>query len=131
MAIFDEGAAGFAGRKILPNHIQRYGEKYATIVGMEDLDSLVEKARPIFKKYGFRKVGVFGSRARGDNRADSDADFLFSDEGHPISFLEKQEAEEDLKNILGVEVDLVPDTQVVARMRPYIKRDLKIIYERQ
>lgn len=94
-----------------------------------DLKTLVEKTRPIFKKYGFRKVGVFGSRARGDNRADSDADFLFSDSEKPITFLEKQEAEDELKNVLGVEVDLVPDTRVIARMRPSIKRDLKIIYE--
>jgi len=97
----------------------------------DDLATLAEKAQPVFKKYGFRKVGIFGSRARGDNRADSDADFLFSDQGRPISYNEKQEAEEELKSILGVEVDLVPDTKVVARMRPAIKRDLKIIYERQ
>ena len=96
----------------------------------DDLKTLAEKSRPIFKKYGFRKVGVFGSRARGDNRADSDADFLFSPgDRTSITFLEKQEAEEELKHALGVEVDLVPDTRVVARMRPSIKRDLKIIYE--
>ena len=98
---------------------------------MDDLNTLAEKTWPVFKKYGFRKVGIFGSRARGDNRTDSDADFLFSDKGQPIDFLKKQEAEEELKNILGVEVDLVPDTRIVARMRPHIKRDLKIIYERQ
>ena len=98
----------------------------------DDLKTLAEKARPIFKKHGFRKVGIFGSRARGDNRADSDADFLFSsDSGTSITFLEKQEVQEELKNALGVEVDLVPDTRVVARMRPSIKRDLKIIYEGQ
>ena len=95
----------------------------------DDLATLTEKTRPVFKKYGFRKVGIFGSRSRGDNRLDSDVDFLFSDQGRPISLLEKQEAEEELKNILGVEVDLVPDTKVVARMRPHIQRDLKIIYE--
>lgn len=97
----------------------------------DDLVTLAEKTRPIFKKYGFKKVGIFGSRARGDNRRDSDVDFLFSQEGHVLGFLEKQEAEEELKGVLGVEVDLVPDTRVIARMRPQIRRDLKIIYERQ
>jgi len=97
----------------------------------DTLETLAAKTRPVFKKYGFRKVGIFGSRSRGDNRSDSDADFLFSDQGHPLSYSQKQEAEEELKNILGVEVDLVPDTGVVARMRPNIKRDLKIIYEGQ
>ena len=97
---------------------------------MDDLTILAAKTQPIFKKYGFRKVGIFGSRSRGDNRADSDADFLFSDQGRPLGFLEKQQAEEELKSVLGVNVDLVLDTKVVARMRPHIKRDLKIIYER-
>ncbi len=102
------------------------------IANMEDnLITLAEKTRSIFKKYGFRKVGVFGSRARGDYHESSDVDFLFSDKGSPIGFFEKIEAEEELKNALGVDVDLVPDTRVVARMRPSIQRDLKIIYERQ
>ena len=48
-----------------------------------------------------------------------------------LGFIEKQEAEEELKNVLGVKVDLVPDTRVIARMRPQIRRDLKIIYERR
>ena len=97
----------------------------------DDLATLAAKTQPIFKKYGFRKVGIFGSRARGDNRADSDADFLFSVQGRPLGILERQDAEEELKDVLGVDVDLVPDTKVVARMQPHIKRDLKIIYERQ
>lgn len=98
---------------------------------VDDLATLAAKTEPIFQKYGFRKVGVFGSRARGDNRDTSDVDFLFSNQGHTIGFFEKQRAEEELKSVLGVEVDLVPDTKVIARMRPAIKRDLKIIYERQ
>lgn len=95
----------------------------------DDLKTLAAKTAPIFKKYGFRKVGVFGSRARGDNRADSDADFLFSTAGNRIGYFEKLQAEEELKDVLGVDVDLVPDTRVVARMRSSIKRDLQIIYE--
>jgi len=95
-----------------------------------NIETIKEKSIPVLKKYGFKKVGIFGSRARGDNRTDSDVDFLFSDIGHPISFSKKKEAEEALEKILGVGVDLVPDTKIIARMRPYIKRDLKIIYER-
>ena len=96
-----------------------------------DLTTLVEKTRPVFQKYDFRKVGIFGSRARGDNTSTSDADFLYSDTGTPISIFKKQEIQEELEYILGVPVDLVPDTRVISRMRPSIKRDLKIIYERQ
>jgi len=95
-----------------------------------NIETIKEKSIPVLKKYGFKKVGIFGSRARGDNHADSDVDFLFSDTDRPISFSEKQEVKEALEKILGLNVDLVPDTRIIARMRPYIKRDLKIIYER-
>ena len=98
---------------------------------LNDLSTLIEKTRPIFQKYGFRKVGIFGSRARGDFHANSDADFLFSASGLELGFQKKLEVEEELENVLGVAVDLVPDTRVIARMRPSIKRDLKIIYEGQ
>lgn len=90
------------------------------------------KAKPVFAKYGFRKVGVFGSYARGSARAGSDIDFLYAtDAAEPLSFLERRQAETELESLLGVPVDLVPDTRVVARMRPSIKRDLKVIYERE
>ncbi len=113
-------------------HVKTFGYMGVCHYGFMALElmALAEKTLPVFNKYGFRKVGVFGSRARGDNRVDSDADFLYS-AGHPLGFLEKQEAKEELGAILGIDVDLVPDTRVIARMRPSIKRDLKIIYEGQ
>lgn len=95
------------------------------------LEVIAQKTRPVFEKYGFSKVGIFGSRARGDNQNDSDVDLLFSSRGNNFGYTQKQEAQEELENILGVGVDLVPDTKVVARMRPFIMADLKIIYEKQ
>ncbi len=87
------------------------------------------KAEPIFRKHGLKKVGIFGSHARGDARPDSDIDFLYSSSSRVLSLSERMEVEEELAATLGHEVDLVPDTRVVARMRPFIKKDLQIIYE--
>ena len=56
---------------------------------------------------------------------------MFSDAGNNIGYADLIEAQEELEHALGVEVDLVPDTRVIARMRPGIKRDLKVIYEGQ
>lgn len=96
---------------------------------MTEVERIKEKTTPIFRKYGFKKVGLFGSRARGDYRTESDVDLLFSREGTADDF-DKFQVQEELEDLLGVDVDLVDDTRVVARMRPQIKKDLKIIYEK-
>ena len=94
----------------------------------DNVQILAEKARPVFQKYGFRKVGIFGSRARGDFRKDSDIDFLVSSK-ITTDLFQNEAAKAELEAIFGVSVDLVPDTMVVARMRPHVLKDLKVIYE--
>lgn len=89
---------------------------------------IAEKASPVFRKYGLAKVALFGSRARGASREDSDIDFLYIS-GKKMSMFDKASAEKELEDIFGVEVDLVADAAVVNRMRPSIKKDLRIIYE--
>ena len=42
------------------------------------LEEIKEKAIPIAKKYGVKKLSLFGSYARGDANADSDLDFLYN-----------------------------------------------------
>ncbi len=94
---------------------------------MTEVERIKEKTTPILEKYGFKKVGLFGSRARGDFRPESDVDLLFSRE-ETSDIFNKFQVQEELKESLGVDVDLVDDTRVVARMRPQIKKDLQIIH---
>lgn len=108
-----------------------FGIRRYTIFMSDDTQVLIEKARPIFEKYGLKKVGIFGSRARGDNRSDSDLDLLFERGEHAIGLFEKQRIEEELELALGVAVDLVSAGGVAARLRPYIKKDIRVIYERR
>ena len=71
-------------------------------------EELCEVIRPIAEEYGILRVYLFGSRARGDNRPDSDYDFcvlvppgmgLFKMSG----FFHK------LKDALEMEVDIVSE----------------------
>jgi uncharacterized protein len=95
---------------------------------VETIEHIASKSAPVFKRYGLRTVGIFGSRARGEARADSDVDLVFQQGELPFGIFEKEQAKEDLHALLGVEVDLLPSDRIIARMRPSIKRDLKVIY---
>jgi predicted nucleotidyltransferase len=57
--------------------------------------------------YGITVIGVFGSYARGEQRADSDLDILIELERPPrISLIGLVELEDYLSDLLGVRVDV-------------------------
>ena len=68
---------------------------------------------------GGSDVRVFGSVATGRERVDSDVDLLFH-MGRPLGLTDLAMLEERLGEILGVPVDLVPDTNIRPVMRERI-----------
>jgi predicted nucleotidyltransferase len=58
------------------------------------------------KKFNIREMAIFGSYVRGKNKKDSDLDILV-DFSQPIGLFAFVDCEEYLKQLLGVEVDLV------------------------
>ncbi len=78
----------------------------------------------ILQPYQPVRIGVFGSRARGDNRPDSDLDLLVKLQEH-IGLLKIVQIEQELSDILGMKVDLVTEGAVKnALLRQYIENDL-------
>ncbi|MCX6290793.1 MAG: nucleotidyltransferase domain-containing protein [Bacteroidetes bacterium] len=74
------------------------------------------------------KIGLFGSRVRGDNRPDSDFDILI-DVKKRISLFTFVKMEDELSDKLGVKVDLIPENSIKnERLKKYISQDLKIIF---
>lgn len=74
------------------------------------------------EKYGARNVRIFGSVARGEARLDSDIDFLVELEpGRSLfdlgGFLY------ELQSLLGVEVDVVTEKGLRARIRERVLRE--------
>lgn len=74
-------------------------------------------------RFGVRLVGVVGSVARGEERADSDVDVVFDVAGRPTLF-DLSHAQLELENELGRAVDLVNREALRPKARAFIERDL-------
>ncbi|HII39113.1 TPA: nucleotidyltransferase family protein [Candidatus Micrarchaeota archaeon] len=73
---------------------------------MTTVAELKKKIVPVLKKSGIKRAGLFGSWARGDQRANSDVDVLFlPPKGFTLFDLSSVAIE--LKTLLKREVDLV------------------------
>jgi len=72
-------------------------------------------------------AGIFGSRARGNARPDSDLDLLVRFK-QPQGLLRLASLKRQLSSKLGVEVDLVTEGALSHFIRDNVLKDLKIIY---
>ncbi len=73
-----------------------------------EIRSVLRAQREVLaERYGIAVVGIFGSRARGEETGESDLDLL-AEIVRPISLLELAGAEVYLSDLLGIKVDLVP-----------------------
>ena len=75
------------------------------------------------EKYGAKHIRIFGSVARGEERTDSDIDFLVDlPRGYDL-FLQRLPLTEDLVKITGRKVDLVPEHELNVHMRAYVLQE--------
>ena len=81
------------------------------------------------KPYSPARIGIFGSFARREETAESDIDILVKFK-KTISLLDIARIQRELSQILGREIDLVTESSVKnERLKKYIYKDLKVIYE--
>ncbi len=69
-------------------------------------DDIREKIKDVIEQYSITKVTLFGSRAEGTNREDSDVD-LIVEFSCGASLLKLSMLKCDLEEILGLEVDVI------------------------
>jgi len=70
-----------------------------------NIEEIKKKILPIFKKYGVKKAGIFGSVVRGEETEKSDIDILVEIEGR-MSLLDFVGLKLELEEALGMKVDL-------------------------
>ena len=99
------------------------GEKIYT------LEEIKKISVPIAKKYGIKKLSLFGSYARGEATSESDLDFLYDGGNGKIkSLLDYMDFVEDLEKEFKCHVDLVEDGISDKNFLEEIKNDEVILY---
>lgn len=93
---------------------------------MGELDGMEARLRDLKpelkRRYGVRRIGVFGSVARGEEDADSDVDVLVELE-EPIGW-ELVDLQDRLEEVLGRRVDLVTVGALRAEMSTAVMREV-------
>ncbi len=81
----------------------------------------------VCKDAGITYLAVFGSQARGDQKSESDVDLLVEFKEAPglIGFIRTKQRFED---IFDRKVDLVTRKGLSPYIKPYIQKDLQILY---
>ncbi|MDI6736179.1 MAG: nucleotidyltransferase family protein [bacterium] len=83
------------------------------------------ECKKLLKRYGVKKIGVFGSLVRGERKEDSDIDLLV--EVKDIRLLDFVELEMKLSEMLGAKVDLVSIKALKPFIKPYIMKEVEFI----
>jgi len=88
-----------------------------------------EKVSPVFRAYGIKYASVFGSASRGEDRPESDIDFLVELGDRPMGMFRYMAFIEEIETRLGRKVDIVTKNNINKFLKPYILSDLKTVYE--
>jgi len=80
------------------------------------------------KPFDLKRLGIFGSFARGEQKIHSDIDILVKFKDSP-TLLQLIKIENDLSKKLGFKVDLITEGSIKnSRIKAQIKQELKIIF---
>jgi hypothetical protein len=86
----------------------------------------------VLQPYRVKRIAIFGSVARGEDRPDSDLDILVSlrppGERPPLG-LKWFDLADELSRNLKRPVDLVTEDGLSPYIRPYIEKEMVILYE--
>lgn len=87
---------------------------------LDDLHRHKATVNALARRYGARRIRVFGSVARGQEGPDSDVDILVDfPQGYDL-FKQRMPLAEELAELLGRKVDLVPEHELNQHIRQQV-----------
>jgi len=94
---------------------------------LDDIQKILRAHRKeLSEKYGVKRIGVFGSYSRNEQRIDSDVDVLVEFE-RPVGLMTFVRLQEYLEELLGIKVDLVTRGALKRRIRERILKEVKYV----
>ena len=101
---------------------------FPSIQKRHTIDELRVIVAPVAKKYGVRKIYLFGSVARGDYNENSDYDFCI-ERGKIRGLLMFSEFFQDLRDAVGSDIDLVDTRYIGPEFLEVIMSEGVVVYE--
>ncbi len=93
---------------------------------MSELEEIKQKLREhkpeLKEKYNVKEISIFGSYISGDQTSKSDLDILV-DFSKPIGLIKFIGLEEELEEILGIDIDLVPKKGIKVDLKESILKE--------
>lgn len=94
-----------------------------------DIKQIKDIVKSYFSKEPVSKVYLFGSYARKQATKSSDIDLLiYCDK--TLSLFTIGGYKSDLEKLTGTGIDVIPENSLDPLVKPYIQKDLMIVYER-
>lgn len=93
-----------------------------------DFEALRPQIAELCRKYGIDELSVFGSVARGEDRADSDVDLLYVIDPDNCLGYAWFDIYEEIEQLLGRKVDLVPKSGLHWVIRDRVLNDARVVY---
>jgi len=93
-----------------------------------ELKGISKKIISILAGYGVKKIGIFGSYARGEAVPGSDLDIVVEFTGRK-SLLDIVGIEQDLSEILGIKVDMLTEKFISPYLIDRIRKEMVVIYK--
>ena len=96
-----------------------------TVLSKESIKQALVDNREILRKYGVKRIGLFGSYVRGTATAASDIDFLV--ELERLTFRDYMGLALFLEDLFKKDVDLVTATSIKPHLKPYIEKEIEYV----
>ena len=95
------------------------------ILSKESIKQSLVDNRKTLRKYGVKRIGLFGSYVRGAATAESDIDFIV--ELERLTFRDYMGLALFLEDLFERNVDLVTATSIKPRLKPYIEKEIEYV----